>query len=190
MIVAFIAVGEPITGKKVFGVLLSLAGIIFLILNSTHAANGVSSTSPLGYVLLLLNGIFFSCYLGIFRPLIRKYSVISFMKWSFLFSLIVSLPFSAKGLITADYADMTAKIWLEIGFLVIFATCIAYFLIPYGQKTVRPTVVSMYNYLQPIIAAIFSIMSGYDTITAGKVAAIILVFTGVAVVNRSRAAAA
>ena len=188
MFVAFIAVGEPVTGKKVAGVLVSLAGVIFLILNSNHAANGVSSTSLLGYALLLGNSISFSCYLGIFRPLIKKYKVVSMMKWSFLFALILSLPFSTHGLLSANYAEMSSKVVAEIAFLVIFATCIAYFLIPYGQKTVRPTLVSMYNYVQPIIAAIFSAIKGYDAFTWQKFLAVFLVFAGVFLVNKSRAA--
>ena len=46
----------------------------------------------------------------------------------------------------------------------------------------------MYAYLQPIIAAIFSIWTGMDSLTWQKILAIIFVFGGVALVNRSRAA--
>ena len=86
MIFAFFFLKEPITGKKAGGVALSFAGILFLIFNSVHAG-GAAVTSPLGVVLLLLNSISFSLYLGIFRPLISKYSVVTFMKWTFLFRL-------------------------------------------------------------------------------------------------------
>ena len=82
---------------------IALAGVIFLILNSVHAG-GASATTPLGLVMLLINSLTFSMYLGIFRPLISKYSVVTFMKWAFLFALLMSLPFSAKGMFTMDYA--------------------------------------------------------------------------------------
>lgn len=77
---------------------------------------------------------------------------------------------------------------LEIGYLIFFATFVAYFLIPVGQKSVRPTIVAMYTYLQPILACLLSVISGMDTMTWQKIVAIIMVFSGVAVVNRSRAA--
>lgn len=187
MIFAFLFLGEPITGKKAGGVALSFAGILFLIFNSVHQG-GATSTSPWGVALLLINSLSFSLYLGLFRPLISKYSVITFMKWSFLFSLIVSLPISAKGLLTTDYAAIPGNVLWEIGYLIFFATFVAYFLIPYGQKFIRPTLVSMYSYLQPIIAAIVSIWAGVDSLTWQKVLSSVLVVGGVILVSRSRAA--
>ncbi len=187
MFFAFIFLGEPITGRKAGGVALSFAGVIFLIFNSVHSG-GASSSSPLGIALLLLNSISFSFYLGYFRPLISKYSVVTFMKWMFLSSLLLSLPFSFKGLISTDFAAIPAGIRWEIGYLIVFATFFAYFLIPFGQKRIRPTLVSMYNYLQPIIAAIVSIAIGMDSLTWQKILATALVVGGVVLVSRSRAA--
>ena len=187
MIFAFIFLKEPITGKKAGGVALSFIGILFLIFNSVHQG-GAAATSPAGVVLLLVNSLSFSLYLGLFRPLISKYSVITFMKWSFLFSLVVSLPISARGLVTTDYAAIPGNVLWEVGYLIFFATFVAYFLIPYGQKFIRPTLVSMYSYLQPIIAAVVSIWAGMDTLTWQKILASILVVGGVILVSRSRAA--
>lgn len=187
MIFAFFFVGEPITGKKAAGVAVSLVGVLFLIFNSVHAG-GASATTPLGIVMLLLNSLTFSMYLGIFRPLISKYSVVTFMKWAFLFSLLMSLPLSAKGLFTTDYQAIPVNVRWEIGYLIVFATVIAYYLIPYGQKFIRPTLVSMYNYLSPIIATVVSIWTGMDVITWQKVVAASAIVGGVILVSRSRAA--
>lgn len=187
MFFAFLFLGEPITGRKAGGVVLSFAGVIFLIFNSVHSG-GASSSSPMGIALLLLNSISFSFYLGYFRPLISKYSVVTFMKWMFLSSLMLSLPFSFKGLISTDFAAIPAGIRWEIGYLIVFATFFAYFLIPFGQKRIRPTLVSMYNYLQPIIAAIVSIAIGMDSLTWQKILATAFVVGGVVLVSRSRAA--
>jgi len=188
MIFAAIFVHEPITFKKAAGVVLSFAGILFLIYNSADSGSGAEHTKPLGIVLMLLNCISFAAYLGIFRPLISRYSVITFMKWMFLSALLISLPLSAKGLFTTDYAAISTQVGLEIAFLIVFATIVAYFLIPLGQKHIRPTLVSMYSYLQPIIAVLLSIIIGMDHLNWKKVLAIVLVFTGVAIVSRSRAA--
>lgn len=188
MVFAFFFLGEPITGKKAGGVAVSLAGVLFLIFNSVHGG-GASATTPLGFVMLLLNSISFSLYLGIFRPLIAKYSVVTFMKWSFLFSLVLALPFAGKGLVTTDYAAVPPLVLWEIGYLIVFATVIAYYLIPYGQRYIRPTLVSMYNYLSPVIATLVSIWTGLDTLTWQKVLAAVFIVSGVVLVSRSRAAA-
>ena len=185
---AFLFLGEPITGKKAGGVAMSFCGILLLIFNSVHEG-GASASSPWGVVLLLLNSLSFSLYLGIFRPLISKYSVVTFMKWMFLFALVVSLPISAGRLFTTDYGSIPVNVRWEIGYLIFFATFVAYFLIPLGQKYLRPTLVSMYSYLQPIIAAIVSIWAGIDALTWQKVIASALVVGGVVLVSKSRAAA-
>lgn len=188
MFFAFFFLKEPITAKKSAGVAISLAGVVFLIFNSVHSPDGVESTMPAGWLLLFLNCIFFSLYLGAFRPLIQRYSVITFMKWAFLFALLVSFPFSIRELLHLDYAAIPPRVGAEIVFLVFFATFLAYFLIPFGQKSVRPTLVAMYTYLQPIIASAISIFGGIDAMTWQKALAVVMVSGGVALVNRSRAA--
>ena len=139
-------------------------------------------------ILTITNALSFALYLGICRPIISRYSVITLMKWMFLFSFIVSLPFSANGIVALDYGAVPAKVWWEVAYLIVFATFVAYFLIPVGQQRIRPTLVSMYGYLQPLIAAIVGVAVGMDRLTATKVLAAVCVFAGVAIVNRSRAA--
>ena len=189
MFVAAIALKEPITGKKIGGVLVSLLGVLILIFNSVGLGGGASETKPLGIVLTILNGLTFALYLGIFRPLIMKYNVVTFMKWMFLFSMLVALPFNVRHLFQLPFGQMDTKVLWQVAYVVVFATFVAYFLIPVGQKRLRPTLVSMYNYVQPIVATIISIFIGLDHITWKKLVAMLLVFSGVWIVNQSRAAA-
>ena len=188
MFVAAIFLKEPITGKKIGGVLVSLVGVLILIFNSVGLGGGASETKPLGIVLTIANALTFALYLGIFRPLISKYNVVTFMKWMFLFSMLMALPFNAKSLIHIPFRQMENRIMWQLGYVVFFATFVAYFLIPIGQKRLRPTLVSMYNYVQPIIATIISIVIGLDHFTWKKGLAMVLVFTGVWIVSQSRAA--
>lgn len=186
MFIAAIVLKEPLTWKKGGGVLLSLCGIIFLILNNA-GTGGVSESSIRGLLLMFLNSLSFSLYLGIFRPLIDKYSVVTFMKWIFLFSTLMSLPFTFREVLGFGWTRIpSAQLW-ELGYLVVFATFVSYFLIPFGQKRIRPTLVSMYSYVQPIIATIISICIGMDQLTWQKVLAAFMVFAGVFVVSRSKA---
>ena len=188
MFVAAIALKEPITLKKAGGVAISFAGIILLVLNtiSIHSSS-VSETKPIGIILMIGNCLFFASYLGIFRPLISRYHVVTFMKWIFLFSTIVALPLDIKELTTLPYASMSGSFLLELGYIIVFATFIAYFLLPIGQKQLRPTVVSLYTYVQPLIGMVMSISLGMDRLSWQKVLAAVLVFTGVFLVNKSRA---
>ena len=188
MIVAAIALKEPITFKKAGGVAISLAGVIYLILSRSAIAGGAAQTTLFGIVMIVFNILSFSMYLGIFKPLIAKYSVVTFMKWIFLFSFCVAAPFSAKGLTEVDWAGIPSVQYAELAYLIICATFITYFLIPVAQKRIRPTIISMYSYVQPIIAISISIAIGMDVLTWQKVLAAAMVFGGVIMVSYSTSA--
>ena len=186
MFIAAYVLKEPLSAQKIGGVVLSLCGVIYLILNSTTASSGVVQTTPMGVLLIVANSLCFSLYLGIFKPIITKYSVITFMKWIFLFSSLMSLPFTASELVKIDFAELPISYLAELAFLIVCATFVTYFLIPIGQKLLRPTLVSMYTYVQPIVAIVVSIYIGMDTLTLPKVLAAATVFAGVIIVSRSR----
>lgn len=186
MFIAAVALKEPLSWKKAAGVLLSLCGILFLIFNNASGNSGVSESKTFGILLMLLNSLSFSLYLGMFKPVIAKYSVVTFMKWIFLFSALMSLPLSFREVFSFDWIGIpSVQLW-ELGFLIVFATFISYFLIPFGQKRIRPTLVSMYSYIQPIIATLISIIIGMDILSWQKILAAAMVFAGVYVVSRSR----
>lgn len=187
MFIAAIVLKEPITWKKSIGVALSFAGVMLLILNTTVKQNGIETSSPLGISFIILNCLSFALYLGTFRPLISRYNVITFMKWMFLYSTVTSLPFCLPDLLEINYSKINIEVGAEVAYVIFFATFVAYFLVPIGQKHLRPTLVSLYSYIQPIIAVIISIVIGMDTLSWQKIIAIICVFSGVGIVNKSRA---
>ena len=189
MFIAAFVLKEPLTWKKAAGVLISLCGILFLIFNNARGGSGASESSIRGILLMFLNSLSFSLYLGIFKPVIARYSVVTFMKWIFLFSALMAMPMSFREVISLSWTRIpSVQLW-ELGYLIVFATFISYFLIPIGQKRIRPTLVSMYSYIQPIIATVISIIIGMDILTWQKMLAACLVFFGVFVVSRSRSAA-
>lgn len=189
MFIAALVIKEPITLQKAGGVAVSFAGIIYLIISRVTSPGGAEESTAFGIFMIILNSLSFSMYLGIFKPLISKYSVVTFMKWIFLFSAIVSTPLSLKGLTEVDWAGIPRVQYAELAYLIICATFITYFLIPVSQKRIRPTLVSMYSYVQPIIAIVISIILGMDVLTWQKVLAACMVFGGVIIVSYSKTAA-
>lgn len=189
MFIAAVVLKEPLSWKKAGGVVLSLCGILFLIFNNASGTSGVSESKLSGIFLMFLNSLSFSLYLGIFKPVIAKYSIVTFMKWIFLFSALMSLPLSLREVVSLEWTKIPSVQMWELGFLIVFATFVSYFLIPFGQKRIRPTLVSMYSYIQPIIATIISIILCMDILTWQKLMAALMVFAGVFIVSRSRAKA-
>ena len=66
----------------------------------------------------------------------------------------------------------------EMLFIVVFATVLGYFLIPYAMKWLRATTVSIYTNLQPVVASLVAIAIGQDILTWDKPVAGVLVLLG------------
>ena len=76
--------------------------------------------------------------------------------------------------------------WMETGFVVFFGTYVSYILTMIGQRTLRPTVVSIYNYVQPVVSVGVSVMAGIGVLKWSQAIAVILVFSGVWLVTKSK----
>lgn len=192
MILAAIYLKEPITIKKAGGVALGASGAILIILsvNQEHVP-GVSENPFLGNMLCFLSSLSYAIYLIVTKPIMQKYSPVTLMKWMFLFAAILSLPLGYSAVITAPAftAATNYTVILRVLFFTFFATFITYLLIPVALKRIRPTTVSMYNYVQPLVAAVVAISIGQDLLTWQKPVAALLIFGGVYLVTQSKSRA-
>ena len=185
MLLAALILKEPITGKKAGGVVMGCTGAIILIVTSAAAAN--SKVGDLRGDLLCMGAQFsFALYLSLFSSLIKRYSVFTVNKWMFTYATILILPFSYRHVAAVDFAAVPMRTWLETGFVVFFGTYVSYILMMVGQRTLRPTVVSIYNYVQPIVAVTVSILTGIGVFKPSQGIAVLLVFGGVWLVTKSK----
>jgi drug/metabolite transporter (DMT)-like permease len=187
MVLAAIYQKEPITRKKVAGVFVGACGAVLLILTAAQAINNTGSMT--GNLLCLLSSASYALYLTAFKGLINKYSPITLMKWMFLFSAIVTLPLCLDDIRSVSWQAIPLNGYLRIGYVVILATFVTYMLIPVGQKLLRPTTLSMYNYLQPVVASLAAIAMGLDSFGWNTALAAVLVFCGVYIVTQSKSRA-
>ena len=179
---------EPVTNKKVLGIFCGAIGALLLILGNGHATQK-GNGSLTGDLLCLTAQCSFAVYLTIFKKLIQKYTVVTCMKWMFTYATIVILPFTYKDLAILPWAEIPPTTWFETAFVVFVATYLAYIMMMTGQKLLRPTIVSMYNYVQPIVACIVSVATGLGVFGWSQGAAVLLVFGGVWLVTQSKSRA-
>lgn len=149
--------------------------------------SATASNPLLGDVIVLTAQLSFALYLTLYRNFIRKYSLVTLMKWMFLSATVISLPVSIPVVLSTSWGAISAVEWCGAAAVVVFATYLAYIGVMTGQKLLRPTVVGIYNYLQPIVATIVGITLGMDSFTLIKGIAVILIFSGVWLVTTSRA---
>ena len=187
MLLAAIIIKEPITTMKAVGVLVGASGALLLIFNS-HTPK-VGESNFWGNMIVLGAVASFAIYLTVFKKLISRYSPITIMKWMFLFATITCYPFCHNALLQTNFATFSASVILRIAYVVVLSTFFTYMLIAIGQKVLRPTTFSMYNYLQPIVASFAAVIIGIDTFGIEKALATVLVFAGVYIVTQSKSRA-
>jgi drug/metabolite transporter (DMT)-like permease len=187
MIFAAFFLKEPITWKKVIGVLVGASGALVLIFNGNITTHNITSIE--GNLLCMLSCLSFAIYLTAFKRLIIRYSAVTSMKWMFLSATICSIPFCWNDIVAVNYTTMPTEIYFRIVYVVVMATFISYILIPVGQKLLRPTIVSMYNYLQPLVSSFVAVILGMDSFGWIKSFAAILIFSGVYIVTQSKSRA-
>lgn len=190
MVLAAVILKEPITGKKVLGIAAGASGALLLILGSSQhvqssAASG-SGTAIWGDLLVLMAQFCYALYIVLYKDFVKKYSLITIMKWMFTCSFICTMPFSAGDWIKADWGSLHLMEIAGLAFIVVGATFVSYMLVVVGQKNLRPTVAGMYNYIQPIVACIVAVCWGMDSFNLTKGIAVVLIFGGVYLVTSSR----
>lgn len=183
MIFAAIILKESITGMKVVGIAVGAAGALTLVFGGGGSSAG---GGLIGDALCFTAQVSCALYMVIFSNTIHRYSVVTLMKWLFLFSAIIVTMVTWPSVVAVDYASLPLKAWGEMMFIVFGGTFVSYIFFTGGQKLLRPTVVSMYNYVQPIVATVLSVAMGVGSFGVGKVISMAMVFAGVYIVTHAK----
>ena len=185
MLLSFLILHEPITWKKAGGVAIGCCGAVTLIMTSLAATDSKVGDMR-GDLLVLGAQLSYALFLSLFNRFIKKYSIFTVNKWMFLWATIIVWPFTGRHVAQTDWANVSTLTWMETAYVVVFGTYVGYILIVNAQKVLRPTVVAIYNYVQPLVAVSVSLAMGIGVVRWSQGLAVILVFTGVWMVTKSK----
>lgn len=177
LVISMLYLRHKITGAKLFGIIIGASGAILVI--SSNGSFSLSNKTVTGDLLVLANAIMYAAYLVWTKPIMAKYDSMTVMRWMFFYGSIFMLSFGGPFLYKTDFAVIKPIIWGAIFFIVFGATFLTYLFNVYGLKYVNPTTVSVYIYVQPIIASIMAVWIKNDAFTLQKILAMICVFIGV-----------
>jgi len=183
LIFSSILIRKPIGKQRILGVFVGLIGALLLITLGS-SSKGTSENSAFGNFLVFLNAASYGLYLVLAKDLIKKYNPVVFIKWLYLFGLIFVIPFGYSELTAIFWQEIPTNIYWNIGFVLIFTTCITYLFNLYGLSKLKPTTVSVFIYLQPVIATIYALIVGSDSLNLVKICATLLIFFGVYLVTK------
>lgn len=183
LILSSIILKERITKTKSIGILIGFSGALILSIYGKSTQSG--DDILLGNLLVFINAVSYGLYLIIIKKLTYKYHPITFIKWLFLFGLILVFPFGFNEVRAINLNTFNSYIYFSVGFVIVGATFLTYLLNPLALTKLRASTVSTFLYLQPVIAGIFAIIMGSDSINTIKVIATICIFCGVYLVSQS-----
>ena len=101
------------------------------------------------------------------------------LKTLFLLGFIILIPIGWPEFSQIDFLAMPIDIILKILFVVLFTTCIAYFLNIYAISHLSASTVAFYIYLQPLLATTLAIVLHRDILTEVNLLSAFLIFLGV-----------
>ena len=182
LILSYFFLKEKVNLKKILGIIIGFSGAVFLIINSSKT--GINAPNiPLGNSFFLLNASAYAGYLIVVKPLTSKYNIFTLMKWLFLIGLILSAPITYNQFIEVNWSELPwFAIW-RMAYVVIGTTFLTYLFNIYALKTLSPTTVGSFIYLQPIITIMFALLTENDTLDLIKLSSCVLVFIGVYLVS-------
>lgn len=181
LVISNIILREKITFLKVAGIATGISGALFLLLAKEKGSFG--NDTFLGDAFIFFNAASYAVYLVIVKPLMFKYHPVTVMKWVFLLGFLMVLPFGFSEFASIGWNSIPTFIYYEIIYVIVFTTFLAYLLNTYGLHHMNPSVVSIYIYLQPLLAAFIAVILGKDAIDFTKVVSAVLIFTGVYLVS-------
>ena len=182
LILSYFFLKEKVTLKKILGIIIGFSGAVFLILNTSKTGMNAPNI-PLGNSFFLLNASAYAGYLIVVKPLTSKYNIFTIMKWLFLIGLILSAPITYNQFVEVNWLELPwFAIW-RMGYVVIGTTFLTYLFNIYALKTLSPTTVGSFIYLQPIITIVFALITANDTLDSIKLLSCLIIFIGVYLVS-------
>ena len=185
LVLSAVFLKERITHLKFIGILLGFSGAI--VLSIYGRSTQVGDNILLGNTLVFINAVSYSIYLILIKKITDKYHPFTFIRWLFLFGLFMVIPFGYEELAEVTWITFSPYIIFSVAFVILGATFATYLLNPLALRHLKASTVSTFLYIQPVIAGIFAIIMGSDTINSIKLLAALLIFTGVYLVTKKPA---
>jgi len=185
LILSAVFLRERITWLKSVGIGLGLLGALILILFGAKTQLNAPNI-PLGNLLFIVNAASYSVYLIMVKPLVQKYSSITLMKFFFLFAILMNFPIGISEFSEVAWTQLSFDSIWKMVFVVVATTVLTYLFNIYALKQLSPSTIGAFIYLQPLLATLFAILLGSDTLTPVRVGGSMLIFLGVFLSTRRK----
>jgi len=183
LLLSTIFLKEKLRAQRILGVFIGLSGALLIILYGSKITAKAPNPS-LGNFLVFVNAASYAIYIIIIKKITEKYHPFTFIKWMYTLGFIFVLPFGYHQIMAMQPSAIPLSGYLQIGYVLVFATFGTYILNIFAIRTLKPTTVAVFIYVQPLLASIFAISLGKDSLDGIKIIAALLIFSGVYLVTK------
>jgi drug/metabolite transporter (DMT)-like permease len=171
---------EPASALKFFGIGLAAVGTVYLIGPDRIS---LAPDVALGNALILLGMVCYAAYFLYSGSVVGRYGPITVSFYVMLFASFGVLPFGLIAMRSMQLSSISGTVWLWVGYIVIFPTILSYLLNIWALQRVSSNLVTVYIYLQPIVAAAVAplVLRG-ERLTVRAAAAGLTIFVGLGLV--------
>jgi drug/metabolite transporter (DMT)-like permease len=162
--------------RRVVGIGIALIGAVYLIVG--RDPSGVATLT--GDLLILANTSVYAFYLVLSRDLLGRHAPLAVLPWLFSWGLVTALPFTGL----PSFTGHPASAWAALTFIVLGPTIGSYWLNLVALRTIPASVVALFIYLQPSIAAILALPILGERPSGRLVVSALLSFLGVWIATR------
>lgn len=164
---------EAFSWRTALGVAIAMAGVLSLV--------GQGSLDP-GAILVALNSLSYAAYIVLARDVVIRVGTLRTVAWIFTYG---ALSFAALGLkpLAVQIPELTPRGWLFMAYVVIVPTLIAYSLNAWALARSSASLVAIYIYLQPMLAALLAWAQLGHGISKRAGLAAVLILAGLGVVS-------
>jgi drug/metabolite transporter (DMT)-like permease len=153
LVLAMLFRQERAAPRKLFSITLALAGVLALL----RIDEAVWDPMTVGDLLTVVNATSFSLFLVLSRPVLARLDAFVATGLLFAFGAVVMLPVSFSSVATVDPGALS---WPVLGwavYIVLGATVLAYSLNYAALRRVESSMVALFIFLQPLLAAALDI---------------------------------
>ena len=181
LLIAILLRREKVTTRKLCGIALSVCGVLYLI---GHSGLNLGGGVMLGDLLTLANGMSYSFFLVISKPILSRHSSLAVTAELLAFGAVGITLLGAPQLASLDVRAVPAAVWWVAAFVIVFCTVAAYILNAWALKRVESSLVALFIYLQPLIASTVAVLFQGERLGGETIIAAVLIFGGVALAMR------
>lgn len=163
---------EKLRLRTVIGLALAILGVLSLI--------GIGSIDR-GAILVALNSLSYAAYVVLSRDVVLRVGALRAVAWIFTYAAILFVPFGMPAMI-AQVPILTGRGWMFVLYILALPTIVAYLLNAWALGRSSATMVTVYIYLQPLIAAVLAWAQLGHGISKRAWLAAVLILVGLGVV--------